>query len=275
MNNSARTVVETQQQKTTRSSSFHTGSGWKIDVDDGPEFWKDQTQFQTQPDMGQRIVSKWKACGTCVTLHHWHTSHVEFESEITKGRIVSKNRNHMAKRGQPYSFPCGLPCGLSAPQFCLIPFLLDKYMMNKYKSKLVLPPAQLKPNKPLSQAAILGMWAAHTWAALEWLLSSLSRYSPPNLATKGQSHSLTTIGSFIIIQLLQPPQKHIEGLCRTQVEKLVINVQYWLYNKHCLFRIEKKMITSRACCKGKWRPLPPLWPSIYTLSSSGGWIMSS
>jgi len=213
-------------------------------------------------------VSKWKARGTCVILHHWHASHAEFESEIAKGRIVSKNRNHMAKHGQPYSFPCSL----SAPQFCLIPFLLDKYMMNKYKLKLVLPPAQLKPNKLLSQAAILGMWAAHTWAAFEWLLSSLSRYSLPNLATKGQSHSLTTIGSFIIIQLLPPPQKHIEGLCRTQVEKLVINVQYWLYNKHCLFRIEEKMITSRACCKGQWRHLPPLLPSIY---SSGGWIMSS
>jgi len=84
MNNSARTVVETQQQKTPRSSSFRTGSGWKIDVDDGPEFWKDQTQFQTQPDMGQRIVSKWKACGTCVTLHHRRASRAEFESEIAR-----------------------------------------------------------------------------------------------------------------------------------------------------------------------------------------------
>jgi hypothetical protein len=86
INNSARTVVETQQQKTPRSSSFRTGSGRKIDVVDGPEFWKDQTQFQTQPDMGQRIVSKWKARGnTCVTLRHRRALRAEFESEQPRG----------------------------------------------------------------------------------------------------------------------------------------------------------------------------------------------
>jgi hypothetical protein len=103
MNNSAKTVVETQQQKTSRSSSFCTESGQKIDVDDGPEFWKDQTQFQTQPDIGQRIVLKWKACGTCVTLCHQHASHVEFESEIARGGLCLKTEttwqnmaNHVA-----------------------------------------------------------------------------------------------------------------------------------------------------------------------------------
>jgi len=86
INNSARTVVETQQQKTPRSSSFRTGSGRKIDVVDGLEFWKDQTQFQTQLDMGQRIVLKWKAHGnTCITLRHRRALRVEFESEQPRG----------------------------------------------------------------------------------------------------------------------------------------------------------------------------------------------
>jgi len=66
----------------------------------------------------------------------------------------------------------------------------------------------------------------------------------------------------LIFNFYHHPQKHTESLCRAQIEKLVIKVQYWLYNNiHCLFRIEEKMITSRAYCKGQWRPLPLLLPS--------------
>ena len=40
--------------------------------------------------MGQRIVSKWKACGTCVTLYHRHALRAEFELEIVREGLFLK-----------------------------------------------------------------------------------------------------------------------------------------------------------------------------------------
>jgi hypothetical protein len=87
--------------------------------------------------------------------------------------------------------------------------------------------------KPVTSGSATTRCKCHQFLSGTWKIflpfsllsgSAVSHYSQPNLATKGQSHSLTTIGSFIII-LYHHPQKHTEG-CRAQVEKLVINVQY-------------------------------------------------